>query len=169
MKWAFHPEAETEFYATIDFEPAAAPNVANAPLVRRDVLMKKIILLVQLFSLSSCAQKWGVYTIMHEEKLPNGCSVRTIRHEDNVRCQVLRGKELVGELDVDDGHIKTIVSSFNKMNEGVDENISGTYNFPGLHPSLITENSRSVSLHKVHTVHRVHDVLSVHKHTPNRF
>ena len=44
--------------------------------------MKKIILLVPLFLLTSCAQKWGVYTIMHEEKLPNGCSVRTIRHED---------------------------------------------------------------------------------------
>ena len=65
---------------------------------------------------------------MHEEKLPNGCSVRTIRHEDNVRCQVLRGKERVGELDVDDGHIKTVVSSYNKMNEGVDENMSVTYN-----------------------------------------
>ncbi|MEX2382054.1 MAG: hypothetical protein WD490_06710 [Opitutales bacterium] len=89
--------------------------------------MKRILLLMTLFLFASCAQKWGVYTIIHEEQLLNGFSVRTIRHEDNVRCQVLRGGEIVGELDVDGGHIKTVISSYKKLDEGVDENLSVSY------------------------------------------
>ena len=100
--------------------------------------MKRLLILIPLFLLASCAQKWGVYTMIHEEQLQNGFSVRTIRHQDNVRCQVFRGEVLVGELDVDDGNIKTVVSSYQKLDAGVDENMSVSYNGENFFTALMT-------------------------------
>lgn len=71
--------------------------------------------------LVSCAEKWGVYTVTHEERLPDGSTVRTIRHDDHVRCQILKGERVVGEISLDDGHIKTVLSAYQQESAGLDE------------------------------------------------